>query len=162
MHNKFVIIDEKIIITGSYNWTSQATNYNEENIIILENEQMASSFSNEFERLWKQFTPQSITDIVSKDKKKTKLYLRYVNNIKRLEEEKKEEDEEGDEIPEKEEKEIIRSSKKISKAKRVQSTKTLSKKSQRNPIFEENALRPLSNVNYCQYSLIFLGNSWSV
>jgi Leucine-rich repeat (LRR) protein len=34
MHNKFCIIDERIVITGSYNWTYNAASKNHENIII--------------------------------------------------------------------------------------------------------------------------------
>lgn len=35
MHHKFCIIDQKIVITGSYNWTRQARS-NEENITVIE------------------------------------------------------------------------------------------------------------------------------
>ena len=37
MHHKFCIIDQKIVITGSYNWTKQARN-NEENITVIKDE----------------------------------------------------------------------------------------------------------------------------
>ena len=36
VHHKFCIIDDKIVITGSYNWTYYAENRNWENIVILE------------------------------------------------------------------------------------------------------------------------------
>ena len=35
MHHKFCVIDDKIAITGSYNWTYYAETRNVENIIIL-------------------------------------------------------------------------------------------------------------------------------
>lgn len=35
MHNKFIVIDEESIETGSYNYTKSAPKYNAENIIIL-------------------------------------------------------------------------------------------------------------------------------
>ena len=34
MHNKFCIIDDKIIINGSFNWSVNAVKSNNENIII--------------------------------------------------------------------------------------------------------------------------------
>ena len=38
MHNKFCIIDERIIITGSYNWTNKANKENNENIVIIKDD----------------------------------------------------------------------------------------------------------------------------
>lgn len=43
MHNKFCVIDEKILINGSYNWTYFAENKNSENILIVKNEQQTTS-----------------------------------------------------------------------------------------------------------------------
>lgn len=52
MHNKFCIIDNSILITGSYNWTYAAENKNKENIIIIENNtSVIKAYSNEFEQL---------------------------------------------------------------------------------------------------------------
>lgn len=50
MHNKFAVIDHKIIITGSYNWTRQARR-NEENIVIIKDEEQAAIFLDKFEEL---------------------------------------------------------------------------------------------------------------
>jgi phosphatidylserine/phosphatidylglycerophosphate/cardiolipin synthase-like enzyme len=55
MHNKFAIIDNAIILTGSYNWTVSASNKNQENILILESKTIVNSYSNEFNKLWGQF-----------------------------------------------------------------------------------------------------------
>lgn len=55
MHNKFAIIDKKVVITGSFNWTSQAVNNNQENLCILDNEELALKYLAEFENLWKKF-----------------------------------------------------------------------------------------------------------
>ena len=52
MHHKFMIIDKKIVVTGSYNWTKSAALYNQENIISTDDELVISKFSNEFEKLW--------------------------------------------------------------------------------------------------------------
>jgi hypothetical protein len=47
MHHKFCIIDERILITGSYNWSYNAKN-NFENILIIKDESIIKSFLNEF------------------------------------------------------------------------------------------------------------------
>lgn len=51
MHNKFCIIDNKIIITGSFNWSRKAYSHFE-NIVIIKNDfKLAKSFLHEFEDL---------------------------------------------------------------------------------------------------------------
>lgn len=52
MHHKVFIIDEKIVITGSYNPTKAANEKNDENIIIIHDENAAKEFLDEFNRLW--------------------------------------------------------------------------------------------------------------
>ena len=52
MHNKFCLIDNHIIITGSYNWTISADLKNDENLLIIRSEDIARIFSEEFENLW--------------------------------------------------------------------------------------------------------------
>lgn len=44
MHNKFCVIDYKTVITGSYNWTNNATT-NEENIVIINDSKVARQYS---------------------------------------------------------------------------------------------------------------------
>lgn len=51
MHHKFCVIDDKIAITGSYNWTYYAETRNIENIVITDNPDIVNRFSTEFERL---------------------------------------------------------------------------------------------------------------
>jgi len=51
VHHKFCIIDGKIVITGSYNWTYYAENRNWENIMITENSEIASAYFEEFEKV---------------------------------------------------------------------------------------------------------------
>ena len=52
MHNKFCIIDGKVLINGSYNWTYYAESKNRENILILKEEkEILSAFESEFSRL---------------------------------------------------------------------------------------------------------------
>ena len=51
MHNKFCIIDDKILINGSYNWTLKAEKINFENIIISTDRKLVNDFSEYFEYL---------------------------------------------------------------------------------------------------------------
>lgn len=51
MHNKFCVIDSKLVITGSYNWTYPA-NKNHENILAIENEPLViNSYLTEFNKI---------------------------------------------------------------------------------------------------------------
>lgn len=50
MHNKFAVIDYRVVITGSYNWTNQAQR-NEENIVVISDEFTADFFVEKFEAL---------------------------------------------------------------------------------------------------------------
>jgi len=52
MHHKFAIVDNKTLLTGSYNWTRSAADHNEENLIILQDKQMTTRFQKEFKDLW--------------------------------------------------------------------------------------------------------------
>lgn len=52
MHNKFAIFDDATLISGSYNWTRSAAEYNQENIIVCNEPQLTKQFKKEFERLW--------------------------------------------------------------------------------------------------------------
>lgn len=50
MHNKFCIIDEKVI-TGSYNWTNHA-NVNDENVVVIDESNVVNSYNDQFEKLY--------------------------------------------------------------------------------------------------------------
>ncbi len=52
MHHKFCIIDSKVIINGSYNWTYWAETKNAENVIVFNKEySVVRSFEEEFSKL---------------------------------------------------------------------------------------------------------------
>ena len=53
MHHKFMVADEKAIITGSYNWTRSAAKFNHENIILSKEAGLIKSYLKEFDNLWK-------------------------------------------------------------------------------------------------------------
>jgi mitochondrial cardiolipin hydrolase len=52
MHHKFMIVDDRIVLTGSYNWTSSAARFNHENIVMTRENGVVKSFLKEFDRLW--------------------------------------------------------------------------------------------------------------
>lgn len=54
MHDKFCVIDNQVIITGSYNWSDNAEFRNEENITVMENPKLAIEYSVKFRELKKQ------------------------------------------------------------------------------------------------------------
>ena len=54
MHHKVIIIDKSIVITGSYNFTNSAANYNDENVLIIHSQEVAALYMDEFESMFKQ------------------------------------------------------------------------------------------------------------
>ncbi len=54
MHHKFMIIDRKYVMTGSFNFTASAEELNDENcVFIYDSVEVVEKFEREFERLWK-------------------------------------------------------------------------------------------------------------
>lgn len=51
MHNKFCVIDNQVVITGSYNWSANAEFKNDENVTIENDPKQASKYSIEYRRL---------------------------------------------------------------------------------------------------------------
>lgn len=54
MHHKTMIIDGRIVITGSYNFSRAAEIRNDENLIVIYDEQIADFFLQEFQRVYQQ------------------------------------------------------------------------------------------------------------
>ena len=52
MHHKFAVVDGDVVATGSYNWTNNADFNNDENLVILHSEAVASDYAAEFLRVW--------------------------------------------------------------------------------------------------------------
>ena len=52
MHNKFAIIDNRILLTGSYNWTFSANHRNDENLMVIDDPEIITRYQNQFEKLW--------------------------------------------------------------------------------------------------------------
>jgi phosphatidylserine/phosphatidylglycerophosphate/cardiolipin synthase-like enzyme len=54
LHHKVIIIDERTVITGSYNFTSSAEKDNDENLVIVDDPRLARAYLDEFERVYAQ------------------------------------------------------------------------------------------------------------
>ena len=50
LHHKFVIIDDNLLITGSYNWT-RFSSKNYENMVVIKDEEIVEQFKDEFNEL---------------------------------------------------------------------------------------------------------------
>ncbi len=48
MHHKVIIIDQQVVITGSYNFTASAERYNDENILVLRDPHLAELYLTEY------------------------------------------------------------------------------------------------------------------
>ncbi|KAG0329146.1 hypothetical protein BGZ99_003297 [Dissophora globulifera] len=55
MHHKFAVIDDKLVINGSYNWTKGARFQNREDLTLTNSAKAVHAFKGEFERLWREF-----------------------------------------------------------------------------------------------------------
>ena len=53
MHQKFAVVDRRIVFTGSYNWTQSADSFNDENLLLFRNAgPLAEEYRRTFVRLW--------------------------------------------------------------------------------------------------------------
>jgi len=52
MHHKFALLDRKLVITGSYNWTSASEDKNYDNLLILRSPDLVEAYRAEFAALW--------------------------------------------------------------------------------------------------------------
>ena len=54
MHHKIIVLDESIVITGSFNFTKSADEENDDNVIVIHNPDLAKLYLQEFDRIWGQ------------------------------------------------------------------------------------------------------------
>src|SRR6266498_4118007 len=52
LHDKVIIVDDRFVISGSFNFSSNATQNNDENVILIDNPDIANLYTQEFERVW--------------------------------------------------------------------------------------------------------------
>jgi len=63
MHNKFAVIDDSVVITGSFNWTITADKKNAENLLIISDRALARKYSKQFKHLWAQSGEGQLKDL---------------------------------------------------------------------------------------------------
>jgi hypothetical protein len=70
MHNKFAIIDNRILLTGSYNWTFSAHSRNDENLMVIDDPDVIARYQNYFEKIWfDKYSPQRTRTLYQKVEK---------------------------------------------------------------------------------------------
>jgi len=60
MHDKFMVVDDKFVMTGSFNWTYSAGSHNQENLAIMDHPYYIEKYTKEFEKLWIDFDKNEI------------------------------------------------------------------------------------------------------
>ena len=73
-------MDNSVIITGSFNWSSQAVNHNQENVLFYENKEIAQKYTDEFNNLWNNFET-----VINKEEA-----IKYIENKEEMERKNKE------------------------------------------------------------------------
>ena len=53
LHHKFAVIDNKTVITGSFNWSPSAAHTNDETLLVIDSPEVAAHFTREMNRLWR-------------------------------------------------------------------------------------------------------------
>lgn len=56
LHHKFGVVDQRLVITGSQNWSDAANATNDETVLVIDNPTVAAHFHREFERLYSSAT----------------------------------------------------------------------------------------------------------
>ena len=54
LHHKVIVIDARTVLTGSYNFTGSAEKDNDENLVIVDDPNLARIYLDEFERVYAQ------------------------------------------------------------------------------------------------------------
>lgn len=87
MHNKFFIVDNQYVWTGSTNVSSTCMNYNANNVIVIDSAQIANLFSQEFNQMYEKGLFHEIKDLIKdneniclNDKTTVSVYFLPVHN----------------------------------------------------------------------------------
>ncbi len=57
MHNKYAIIDDEVVETGSFNYTNSAVHRNRENFVVIKGKSLALKYAEDFNNLWTESVP---------------------------------------------------------------------------------------------------------
>lgn len=52
MHDKVMIVDSSIVLTGSFNWSISAQENNNENLVVISSRPVANGFEIDFQMIW--------------------------------------------------------------------------------------------------------------
>lgn len=69
MHNKFAIVDGRMIETGSFNFTNHASKANNENQIYIANPEIVKRYRDRFEEIWQMAGPTQPVEISKRESK---------------------------------------------------------------------------------------------
>lgn len=76
-HNKFAIFDNKVVSSGSYNWTNPASHKNSENcIFFIDETKVLTEYSERFDYLWRINTKKKSEEFFKKQHDKFNLLWR--------------------------------------------------------------------------------------
>ena len=53
LHHKIAVIDDHLVITGSFNWSPSAAHQNDETLLLIDSPTLAAHFKREVDRLWR-------------------------------------------------------------------------------------------------------------
>lgn len=53
LHHKLAVLDDRRVITGSFNWSPAAAHRNDETLLVIDSPKLAAHFRAEIDRLWK-------------------------------------------------------------------------------------------------------------
>jgi phosphatidylserine/phosphatidylglycerophosphate/cardiolipin synthase-like enzyme len=62
-HHKVIVIDDKLVVTGSLNFSEAADESNDENVVIIGNTDIAAQYLSEFQRRWAEANELSPADV---------------------------------------------------------------------------------------------------
>jgi phosphatidylserine/phosphatidylglycerophosphate/cardiolipin synthase-like enzyme len=57
LHHKVFIVDQQVVVTGSYNFSNNAERSNDENVLILHSPEIAAAYFAEWQRVWAEAKP---------------------------------------------------------------------------------------------------------
>lgn len=59
MHHKFAVFDQTTLVTGSYNWTRSAAEYNRENLVVSDDVKLTRPYQKNFDGFWDALGPRA-------------------------------------------------------------------------------------------------------
>jgi phosphatidylserine/phosphatidylglycerophosphate/cardiolipin synthase-like enzyme len=62
-HDKLAIVDGRVVLTGSFNWTIGAETRNEENLCRIESSEVAARAEDQFNVLWELWNPELTAEL---------------------------------------------------------------------------------------------------